>query len=63
MIKKICIVIDGLVVVGKSMVVKIVVKKLCFVYIDMGVMYCVVIYIVLKNNIVYEDEKVIVILF
>lgn len=45
--KKLLIVIDGLVVVGKSIVVKIVVEKKLYIYIDIGVMYWVIMYVVL----------------
>lgn len=41
------IVIDGLVLSGKSIVVKIIVKNLNYIYFDIGVMYCCVIYLVL----------------
>lgn len=51
------IVVDGLVGVGKSIIVKIVVKKLNINYIDIGVMYRVVIYKCLKSGIDVNNVK------
>lgn len=41
--KKIIIVIDGYLLCGKSMMVKDLVCEIGYIYIDSGVMYCVVI--------------------
>lgn len=53
--KKIIIVIDGFFLCGKSIMVKDLVKEIGYIYIDSGVMYCVVILYSIENGIFYGD--------
>lgn len=57
--KVINIVLDGLVVVGKSIIVKCVVSELLMIYVDIGVMYCVLIYKYLKLNKIEDFVKLV----
>lgn len=53
--KGIIIVVDGFFVCGKSMFVKVLVKELDYIYIDIGVMYCVVMFYFLDNQVDWDD--------
>lgn len=61
--KKINIVIDGFVGVGKSIILKFLVSQFGYIYIDIGVMYRVVGFKVFKSNIfLYDSRKIVEIL-
>lgn len=56
---KINIAIDGPAGSGKGTVAKLVAKELGYLYVDSGIMYRLLTYLILKNNVSFEDEEAI----
>lgn len=54
---KLQIAIDGPASAGKSTVVKLVAKKLGYVYCDTGAMYRATTYAAKKNHVAYDDDQ------
>ena len=57
--RKINIAIDGPAGSGKGTVAKLVAKELGYLYVDSGIMYRLLTYLIIKNNVNFEDKEAI----